>query len=123
MKSCIIAAIFSAVSFVLAPISTFAAQPLNMAVSLSPNPPRQGTETVTVTLTDGAHKPVNGAHVSVAASMPTMSMAGPTVVAAPKGNGRYVAALKIAFSTRWVFMVTAKGNDKTISRTITQDVK
>ena len=123
MKPLIIATVLAVTGFVIAPILTFAAQPLNLAVSFSPNPPRQGMEIVTVLVTDGTHKPVNGAHVSVASRMPTMSMTGPTVAASPKGNGRYVATLKIAFATRWAFTATAKSNGKTVSRTITQEVK
>lgn len=123
MKPIIIAAAIAVSGMLAAPIVTLAAPPLNMAVSFSPNPPRQGTETVTVRLTDGAHKPVNAAHVSVATSMPTMSMTGPTVLAASKGNGRYVAAIKIGFATRWAFTVTAKSKGKTATHTITQDVK
>ncbi len=107
----------------VAQISTLAAQPLKMSVSFSPNPPQPGTETVTVRLTDGAHEPVNGAHVSVATSMPEMSMAGPTALASPKGNGRYVALLKIAFTTRWAFTVTAKSDGKAVSRKFVQMVQ
>ena len=123
MKPIILAAALAVFGLSAAPLATLAAQPLNMAVTFSPNPPRQGTETITVMLTDGARKPVSGAHVSVATNMPAMSMSGPTVVAAPKGNGRYVASVKIAFATRWAFTVAAKSNGKTVSRTITQDVK
>lgn len=123
MKRIILAAALAVAGLVVIPISSFAAQRLNMAVSLSPNPPRQGTDTVIVTLTDVANKPVTGAHASIATSMPTMSMRGPMVVAEPRGNGRYVASLKIAFATRWAFTATAKSNGTTVSRTITQDVK
>lgn len=123
MKPVLFAAVLAISGLTAAPVTTLAAQPLNMAVTFSPNPPRRGTETVTIVLTDGAHKPVNGAHVSIATNMPTMSMSGPTVVATPKGHGRYVASLNVAFATRWAFTVAAKRNDRTVSRTITQDVK
>lgn len=123
MKRFVLAAALALTGLAVAPVRSLAAQPLNMTVNFSPNPARQGTETVTVVLTGGAHKPVTGAHVSVSTSMPAMSMTGPTVVARSKGNGRYVASLKIAFATRWTFTATAKSNGKTVSRTITQDVK
>lgn len=123
MKPILFAAIFAISGLTAAPITILAAQPLNMTVNFSPNPARQGTETVTIALTDGAHRPVNSAHVSMATSMPTMSMSGPTIVAAPKGHGHYVAWLKIAFATRWAFTVTAKSHGQTLSRTVTQDVK
>lgn len=123
MKPILFATILAISGLTAAPMTSLAAQPLNMTVAFSPNPPRQGTETVTIALSDGAHRPVNGAHVSIATNMPSMSMSGPTVVAASKGNGRYVASMKIAFATRWAFNVVAKTNGKTVSRTITQDVK
>ena len=123
MKPILLAAALAFSGLLTAPLATLAAPPLNMTVTFSPNPPRQGTETITVMLTNGAHKPVSGAHVTVATNMPTMSMSGPTVVAAPKGNGRYVASVKVAFATRWAFTVAAKSNGKTVSRTVMQDVK
>ncbi len=123
MKRLRLVAAIAVAILAVAKTSTLAAQPLKIAVSFSPNPPRSGTETVIVRLTDGAHEPVNGARVSVATSMPTMSMAGPTALASPKGNGRYVAFLKIAFTTRWAFTVTAKSDGRAVSRTIDQMVK
>lgn len=123
MKVISIASAFVLSVLLAAPTESFAAKPLNMAVSFSPNPARQGAETITVALTDATHKPVNGAHVSVATNMPTMSMSGPTVVASPKGNGRYAASLKIAFATRWAFTIVAKSGGKTVSRAITADIK
>lgn len=105
------------------PTAAFAAQPLNVAATFSPNPPRRGTETITVILTDGARKPVNGARVSIATNMPAMSMTGPTLVASAKGNGRYSASVRIAFATRWAFVVVAKARGKTVTRTIVRDVK
>lgn len=123
MKFLILAAALALSSLAAAPLAIQAAQPLNMTVIFSPNPPRQGTETVTIALTNGTHKPVNGAHVSVATSMPSMSMSGPTAVASPKGNGRYVAFVPIAFATRWAFTVVAKSNGNVVTRTIAQVVK
>lgn len=123
MKPIFLAAALGVSGLSAAPLATLAAQALNMAVTFSPNPPRQGIETITVMLTDGAHNPVSGAHVSVATNMPAMSMSGPTVVAASKGHGRYVASVKVAFATRWTFTVAAKSSGKTVSSTITQDVK
>jgi len=105
------------------PLATVASQPLNMAVSFSPNPPKQGTETITVQVSDGSHKAVNGATVTIATAMPSMSMSGPIVQATAKGNGRYVASVKLAFATRWAFKVSAKADGKTVTRTIAQDVK
>lgn len=123
MKPIILAAALAVTSVLAAPIASLAAKPLNMAVHFSPNPPRQGAETITVMLTNSAHKPVSGARVSIETSMPSMSMSGPTVVAAGKGNGRYTASMKIAFATRWAFTIVAKSNGHTVTQSITQDVK
>ena len=122
MKPILFAAVLAISGLLARPVATLAAQPLNMTVNFSPNPPRQGTESVTIGLTDGVHKPVSGAHVTIATNMPSMSMSGPTVIAASKGNGHYAASLKIAFATRWVFTIVAKSNGKTVTRTITQDI-
>jgi len=105
------------------PLGTVASQPLNIAASFSPNPPKQGTETITVQISDGSHKPVNGASVSISTAMPSMSMSGPSAQATSKGNGRYVASVNLAFAARWTFKITAKVDGKVLTRTIAQDVK
>lgn len=113
-----------AVSAMLAgPVVGLAAQPLNMAVTFAPNPPRQGTETVTVILTDGAHKPVSDARVSIAASMPAMSMSAPIVKAVQSRAGVYVATLTLNFATQWKFEVSAKSGAARVVRSYMQNVK
>jgi nitrogen fixation protein FixH len=106
-------------------LPAFAATPgtLSMAVQLSPSPAKQGTETLTVRLNDAQHRPVNGANVSIASSMPTMSMTGPTVRAASKGNGVYVATINLNFATRWAFTAVAQAGGKTVKRVLQVDVK
>lgn len=47
------------------PLLRLAAQPLSMAVTFTPNPPKQGTETIVIQLTDASHRPVNNAKVTV----------------------------------------------------------
>jgi YtkA-like len=97
--------------------------PPSMTVQFSPNPPKTGAETITVHLSDIHHRPVNGATVSIATSMPAMSMSGPTVRAISKGNGTYVAALKLNFATRWSFAAIAQAGGRTARRVVQQDVK
>ncbi len=122
MKSTILAAAMAVAALASIPALAGAAQPPHIKVQFSPGPPRQGTETMTIVLTDGSGKPVNGAKVSVATSMPTMSMSGPTVSAKPKGSGRYVATVSLAFATRWGFTVQARANGTVAKRTILLDV-
>lgn len=111
------------VAFATMPLTSLASQPLNMAVSFSPNPPEQGTETITVQIGDATHKPVNGGNVTISTAMPSMSMTGPSVQAIAKGNGRYVATIKLAFATRWSFTILAKVGGKTLKRTIASDIQ
>jgi len=61
--------------------------------------------------------------VSIATSMPAMSMSGPTVRAISKGNGTYVAALNLNFATRWSFAAIAQAGGRTARRVVQQDVK
>ena len=123
MKSIILASVLVALGMAGAPVTTPAAQPLNMTVTFSPNPPRQGTETLNVMLTDGAHKPVNGAHVDIATSMPTMSMGGPTIKATPARPGVYVAKVNLNFATQWKFDVSAKFGAQSVTQSYSQNVK
>lgn len=123
MKRIILASALVAFGMAAAPLTIPAAQPLNMAVSFSPNPPQQGTETLTVVLTDGARKPVNGALVSIATSMPTMSMGGPTIKATQARAGIYVAKVNLNFATQWKFDVSAKSGAQSVAYSYTQNIK
>ena len=123
MKSIILASVLVALGMAAAPVTIPAAQPLNMAVTFSPNPPRQGIETFNVMLTDGAHRPVKGAQVDIATSMPTMSMGGPTIKATPARPGVYVAKVNLNFATQWKFDVNAKSGAQSITRSYTQNIK
>jgi len=92
-------------------------------VAFNPNPPRQGNETITVTLQDANHKAIKNAHVTIATSMPAMSMGGPTVNATPSRAGVYVANLNLNFVTRWKFDVIAKAGNQSVARSYTENVK
>ena len=95
----------------------------NMDVAFNPNPPRQGAETITVTLQDARREPMADADVTIATSMPSMSMSGPTVKAAQSRAGVYTAKLKLNFATQWRFDVTARSGGQSVTRSYTQDVK
>lgn len=96
---------------------------INMDVAFDPSPPRQGAETITVTLQDAQHKPIPNADVTIATSMPAMSMGGPTIKATGSGAGVYVAKLNLNFATQWKFDIEAKAGDDSVMRSYTQTVK
>jgi len=96
---------------------------LTVAAAFDPAPPKQGDETITVTVKDASGKPVKGAIVKVASNMPTMSMTGPTLTAQDSGNGTYVAKAKLNFATQWTFDVTATAGKQTGKTTLAADVK
>ncbi|MHB8434222.1 MAG: FixH family protein [Candidatus Tyrphobacter sp.] len=91
-------------------------------VAFNPDPPRLGTQTLTVTLKEG-DTPVKGAEVSVATVMPAMAMSGPAVTASDNGDGTYTAHLSLQYATRWVFDITASASGKTTHAQITRDVR
>ena len=96
---------------------------LAISTTFSPNPPKQGSETIVVTLKDAAGKPVTGATVKVTSAMPSMSMAGPSVDAKDNGDGTYAANMILRYSTSWTFDVSAAVNGKTTTSEVKQDVK
>lgn len=96
---------------------------LSISTTFSPDPPKQGSETVTVRLQDGAGAPVKGATVHISTTMPAMSMSGPTVVAVDNGDGSYTAKIVVAYATKWVFAISATSGDKNASATVDRDAK
>ncbi|HVS45753.1 MAG TPA: FixH family protein [Verrucomicrobiae bacterium] len=99
------------------------ANALSIATTFSPDPMRQGTETLTVHLQDANAQAVKGAVVKVTTTMPMMSMSGPSVVAVDKGDGAYTATFVVQYATKWVFAITATQGDKTASATVNRDAK
>jgi hypothetical protein len=96
---------------------------LTVSTAFDPAPPRQGPETITVTVKDAAGKPVKGAKVKIATSMPAMSMAGPTLTAQDNGDGTYAAQTNLNYATTWSFAVTASAHWKTATSTTKQVIK
>lgn len=94
-----------------------------ITASFSPSPPKQGSEAIVVTLKDSAAKPVTGASVKITSSMPSMSMAGPSVDAKDNGDGTYTANIVLQDATSWTFDVSATINGKTTNAEVKQDVK
>lgn len=65
-----------------------------------------GPNTVSVTLTDGSGRAISGAVVAVHPVMRGMAMDAPAVVAAPVGNGHYIAHPRFAMAGDWQLVVT-----------------
>ncbi|MDQ6826437.1 MAG: FixH family protein [Candidatus Eremiobacteraeota bacterium] len=96
---------------------------LRITTAFAPEPPRKGSDILTVTLKDGTGAPVKGAIVQVDTTMPSMSMPGPSVTAHNNGDGTYFARLALQYATSWQFTVSAKAAEKTGTARITADVK
>ncbi len=94
-----------------------------ISTQFSPDPPKQGPETITIRLEDAAGNPVKGASVSIVTSMPSMSMAGPTLTAGDNGDGTYSAQTNLNYATPWTFDVRAKAGTKTGHAVVEADVK
>ena len=99
------------------------ASDLAITTNFSPNPPKQGSEEIVVTLKDASGNPVTGASVKITSTMPSMSMTGPRADAKDNGDGTYTANLVLQYATRWSFDVSAAANGKTTTAEVTQDVK
>jgi hypothetical protein len=98
-------------------------QKLVVSAAFSPAPPKQGMESITITVKDAMGKPVKGAAVKVATNMPTMSMTGPILTAKDAGNGTYVAKTNLNFATTWTFDVTASSGSQKGTMQLRADVK
>lgn len=91
------------------PVVTEHAGALTLAASVSPDPPQQQGNTLTLTITDGSGKPVDGAQVAVDYDMPAMGgmaeMRGGATVSA-EGKGRYRASFGVPMSGNWTLVCT-----------------
>jgi len=61
----------------------------SMTLSFEPAPPKQGSETLTIALTDGSGNPAKGATVTIDTKMPDMQMTGPSIRLQDNGDGTY----------------------------------
>ncbi len=93
-----------------------------VATAFSPAPPKEGRETLTVTLTDPSGAPVKGADVAITTAMPSMSMRGPTASATDNGDGTYTAQMGLQYVTSWTFTITAKSGTKSGRSVLTRNV-
>ena len=99
------------------------ASDFRITTAFTPDPPRKGAETLTVTLMDAAGAPVKGATVKVDSAMPSMSMTGPSVSAHDNGDGTYSAHLALEYATDWQFAISAKIDGKTAVAQVKSNVR
>jgi Cu(I)/Ag(I) efflux system membrane fusion protein/cobalt-zinc-cadmium efflux system membrane fusion protein len=89
-------------------------------LTTDPSPPRKGSNTVRVKLTDQAGKPIAGAEVTVTFFMPAMPAMGmaamKTVIqASDKGDGTYEGKGELGSGGTWQVTVAARQNGQTIA--------
>lgn len=96
---------------------------LSMTLSFEPAPPKQGSETFIVTLTDASGNPVKGATVTIDTKMPDMQMSGPSLHLQDNGDGTYSGVANLTYQTKWVFAARAAIQGKSGSAEFVEDVK
>ena len=95
-----------------------AAGPFQVTLTAVPEEPKEGeTQFVATIMRDG--KPVEGADVELALSMPTMNMGGPTVELDHKEGGRYEREANLSMGGMWQATVTVKDEGETGTATYT----
>lgn len=108
------------------PVVAAQAQAKKLAVSatFNPNPPSaKGVDKIIVSVKDASGKPVSGAMVKIATSMPTMSMKGAEMVAHDSGHGKYTADAKLNYATKWAFDITASAKGQSGTTHVEKDLK
>ena len=105
----------------LAPTSTTGAYAMTM--SFDPSPPKQGNETISISVKDGSGNAVKGAVVKATTKMPAMSMSGPALTFQENGDGTYSAVTNMNYRTKWVLDVKATASGKSGAAEFDQDVK
>jgi Cu(I)/Ag(I) efflux system membrane fusion protein/cobalt-zinc-cadmium efflux system membrane fusion protein len=105
-------------------VSAAAGQPqrasANVSLTSDPNPPARGKNKLTVTIKDGAGKPVVGAQVTVTfymAAMPSMGMAAIKALTAltPQGNGTYAGDIDLQSGGTWQETIMATKDGRTLA--------
>jgi Cu(I)/Ag(I) efflux system membrane fusion protein/cobalt-zinc-cadmium efflux system membrane fusion protein len=89
-------------------------------LTTEPDPPRKGSNTFRVKLTDASGGPISGAEVSVTFSMPAMPAMGMAamrtqVSLADKGNGLYESPGKLDSGGTWQVTILAKKNGQVVT--------
>ncbi len=94
-----------------------------MTITFSPSPPKQGSETITMSLKTADGSAAKGAIVRIATNMPDMGMQGPTMTAQDNGDGTYSAVVNLNYQTQWVFDVSVSAAGKSSSAEFVNEVK
>jgi hypothetical protein len=94
-----------------------------ISTKFSPDPPKQGPQTITIGLKDASGNPVKDATVTIGTSMPSMSMSGPTLTAVDNADGTYSAQTNLNYATSWTFEIRAKAGPKTGHLSVKADIK
>ena len=105
----------------LAPTSSSGAYAMTM--SFDPSPPKEGNETISISVKDGSGNAVKGAVVKATTTMPAMSMSGPALTFQDNGDGTYSAVTNMNYRTKWVLDVKATASGKSGTAEFEQDVK
>ena len=92
----------------------------NIELTTEPAPPRKGSITIRVKLTDSNGAPISGAEVSVTFFMPAMPAMGMAAMRTPvsltdKGNGIYEGAGQLESGGTWQVTIIAKKNGQTVA--------
>ena len=106
----LILAASSSISIAQSSVATARTQAKTLVVgaAFNPDPPSaNGVAQIVVRVRDASGKLLSGATVTIATSMPTMSMKGADIVAHDSGRGTYTANTKLHYATKWAFDITA----------------
>ena len=111
----------SSVATTLAPTSSSGAYAMTM--SFDPSPPKEGNDTISISVKDESGNAVKGAVVKATTNMPAMSMSGPALTFQDNGDGTYSAVTNMNYQTKWVLDVKATASGKSGTAEFEQDVK
>jgi hypothetical protein len=87
------------------PVVTTPSKPVNIALRTSPSPARLGDVELTLTVTDGQGKPIEGARVDLSAEHTEMSGMNMSGAATEQGGGRYSVEANFSMNGNWKLTV------------------
>jgi Cu(I)/Ag(I) efflux system membrane fusion protein/cobalt-zinc-cadmium efflux system membrane fusion protein len=92
----------------------------SVELSTDPVPPRKGSNTIRVKLSEAGGAPISGAEVSVTFFMPAMPAMGMAAMRTPvtlsdKGNGLYETSAQLDSGGTWQVTIVAKKNGQTVA--------
>ncbi len=92
----------------------------NVETSTDPAPPRKGSNTIRVKLSEAGGAPISGAEVSVTFFIPAMPAMGMAAMRTPvtlsdKGNGVYEGSAQLDSGGTWQVTIVAKKNGQTVA--------